>query len=116
MNENQHTMSEIQELLHAWRGSNISVTKKELGDIDTITMVLEDFQVEKRPPTIDDYIGEQLIRLIGNSGKISTDNKMEDLPQDRYEIPLEGVRSAELSAGQINLEMERGVYILQKAD
>lgn len=103
----------LQNALSQWIGSLISINKHELHDVDSILMKLGKIELENRQATIDGYLGEHLLRLTGD-GRISTGAKMEKLPNDHYEIPLEGVENIEVGENNISFESSRGAYTIHR--
>ncbi len=116
MNEEQklELVGKLKSALSEWKGSDISIRKHEQRDLDEVTMNLLDVEWVDRPATLDDYLGEYLLKLRGH-GSITAEKDVQDLPQNDYEIPLAGLHNVDVSESRVHLESSRASYTVTKA-
>lgn len=109
------SIEEFNELLQAWNGQPIKITKHELNDVDETVVDLESLTYATNPPRIDGYEGRHALMLNGD-GEIRTDSTATTpLPSSNYEIPLEDSSLYEFDGTSFLLSTERAVYKIELA-
>ncbi|RXI97875.1 hypothetical protein DS745_16075 [Anaerobacillus alkaliphilus] len=100
--------------LNSWVGSEITIEKEELNDLDKNTIALSGVEIVRQLEDDDDYVDPYTIQLQGHGSVIKDDRSSVDLPLDSYELPLHQLESIEASAELLTIKTDRAKYTLKK--
>lgn len=103
----------IIETLSRWKGSEITIKKEELNDIDKNTISLEDVQIARQLEDEDDYVDPYTIELKGK-GTVVNHTGTVKLPLNSYELPLRQLLSFEASKEFMTIKTDRATYVIKK--
>ncbi|RKL65687.1 hypothetical protein CR203_19620 [Salipaludibacillus neizhouensis] len=113
-------INELSTWLESHTGETVFIQKgelstglKELFDIDRVTFQLEHFSIESNEDTFDDYISSKELVLHGNGIVQITETEEKQLPQNIYEIPLNGKIVTSSNKKNLKVETENAVYDIQ---
>ncbi|MCM3741347.1 hypothetical protein M3210_13825 [Oceanobacillus luteolus] len=107
------SIQEFNDLLRQWSGKRVKVVKHEMSDLDETLINLDEVSYAKENHDEDDYEPRYALHLNG-PGKIgTTENNFEDLPSDKFEIPLEDDALYEYDGSRFLLTTSRGVYSIE---
>ncbi|MFC7372893.1 hypothetical protein ACFQPF_14645 [Fictibacillus iocasae] len=101
---------EMKDHLNSWAGQQISIRKEEAGDLDQITISLEEATFEQREAQ-DDYLGDHVLFLHGKAYSTGEGNLVE-LPSVLYEVSLDGVNDVSINDHIITFETSRAQYAI----
>ncbi|RXT14930.1 hypothetical protein [Ammoniphilus sp. CFH 90114] len=91
---------------------SILISKEEDGDLDQVSLTLEDITLGKlERPDPDGYVSPQSLLFHGQGQVINETSG--PLPQDVYEIPLFGTWITQNKGDSFQIRTERGIYTIQ---
>lgn len=99
----------IMDWLNAQEGKTIVIKKQELEDLDTVHFNVETVDYRSAEDTIDDYLDDALI-LRGSGSTLNADGELVPLPQQSYEIAVQGLKVNSSAADRAELQTERAKY------
>lgn len=100
--------------LNDWKGSEITIEKKELNDVDKHQLSLEAVAVVNQLYDFDNYVELQTIELQGIGSVITDDGKKHKLPLNSYELPMQELHSIETSNELLTIKTDRATYTIKK--
>jgi hypothetical protein len=92
---------------------SVLIQKEEQNDRDQIELEVQEVALLEQPDTEDDYIPTMAIVLRGMGTIQNQSGEKIRLPQDYYEIPLEGQYQGSAETGSLHLQTERARYSIQ---
>ncbi|MFC0189863.1 hypothetical protein ACFFJY_16265 [Fictibacillus aquaticus] len=101
---------EMKDYLNSWAGQQISIRKEEAGDLDQITISLEEATFEQRDAE-DEYLGDHILFLHGRAYSTGEGSQVE-LPSVMYEVPLDGINDVRLDNSIITFQTNRAQYAI----
>ena len=103
----------ILDTLSSWKGSQITIKKEELNDVDNNTLSLEDVRISRQLDDEDDYVDPYTIQLKGK-GTVINHSGSAQLPLNSYELPLRQLLSFEASKEFMTIKTDRATYFIKK--
>ncbi len=100
--------------LNGWVGSDITIEKEELNDLDRNTIALSGVEIVKQLEDEDDYVDPYTIQLQGHGSVIKEDRSSVKLPLDSYELPLHELVAVEASAELLTIKTDRATYTIKR--
>jgi hypothetical protein len=109
------TLQNVEDLsraLNRFRNEQIRILKEEDGDRDRVEMTLAGVETYRRGgESFDDYIGDRAVFLRGE-GTVAGGSGSGPLPQNQYEIPLDGAWSFCADGRTCRVTTDRAVYTI----
>lgn len=110
-------IDELSTWLESHTGETLLIEKGELStglmqlfDIDRVSFQLEHISIESNEGRLDDYISSKELVLHGNGIIQTTETMQQQLPQNKYEIPLFGKVVTSSDSKALKVETENAVY------
>lgn len=112
--ETNEKIQTIMDTLQDWKGSELEIEKKELGDVDKNTIALEDVEIVKQPHDEEDYVDPYTIELKGKGTIITRNGSAQKLPLNSYELPINQLLAIEASKDLLTIKTDRATYLIKK--
>ncbi|WJH34323.1 hypothetical protein MJA45_17570 [Paenibacillus aurantius] len=110
----EQTLKSIKEWLESCKDRPLVIDKKEDGDLDSVTLQLNEVVVAVRNETHpDDYISERSLILQGEGKVEGVPEEEAPLPQNLYEIPFNDKLESRQEAQSLLIRTDRAEYILR---
>lgn len=107
------TVQELCNWFEDHKHKSILIEKQEQDDLDKVELEVQEVGLLDQAVTDDDYIPSYAVVLRGMGTIQNRDGEMVRLPQDYYEIPLDGHYEGTVESGKLELQTERAHYSIQ---
>lgn len=111
MADQMNGASQLKQTLEDWRGRTLHILKTEDGDMDRVTLALQEVSIQERPDTIDDYVATEALKLIGEGTVQNEAGEALPLPYESYDIALESPVHSSVS-GTLHIKTGRASYTI----
>ncbi|MBW5445994.1 hypothetical protein GE107_07965 [Cohnella sp. CFH 77786] len=105
------TVRTLMDWLQGQTNRSIMIQKKEDRDLDRVRLTLAEVGYRPDDRSIDGYTEGNSLVLHGR-GTVRTETGEAPLPQDRYVIPVDGLRISKASEDGVILQTDRAHYAL----
>ncbi|MFC0212501.1 hypothetical protein ACFFK0_08505 [Paenibacillus chartarius] len=95
------------------KGQVLTIDKEEGTDKDRVRLKLERVERIDRESVADAYTPRRALRLVGSGTIHNPEDDPVELPDDGYEIVLDGLVSHTESAGGLTIKTMRATYRIQ---
>lgn len=102
-------LKSVTDWLNAHKQQTVMIRKQEMEDTDQTRIQLEEVEYRENTPTIDDYTEGDSLILHGNGTVINEQGEIQ-LPQNTYQIYVDGLSKADVKETQLTMETDRAKY------